>query len=236
MVVVLLERKPLPQSEVLWSRFSSRISLYLMPGIQAKELNIGFIRPMVWESFRCLWQIPSGLSWGVASVWPLYHKGLIGGVLQRWLAFWKVLPSSQRNTRALWETIGFLVTHLTKALLPDCCLAGLPALGIVLLVPNVHLRMLEATVLLGTFNAVDIFWYPSLYLFLDTILSRSSMGNSFNLTTWFLLWLALSTVGLYMDKCAFPSHVQSIEFTTGGLQSSFRNNSRMINGNRMCNF
>jgi hypothetical protein len=27
----------------------------------------------------------------VASVWPLYYKVLIGGVLQRWLSFWKVL-------------------------------------------------------------------------------------------------------------------------------------------------
>jgi hypothetical protein len=33
----------------------------------------------------------------------IYHKGLIGGVLQRWLSFWKVLPSSQRNSGALSE-------------------------------------------------------------------------------------------------------------------------------------
>ena len=32
---------------------------------------------------------------------------------------------------------------------------------------------------------------------------------------------------------AFPNHVQSIELTTGGLQSSCRNISRMINGNMM---
>ncbi|XP_062300437.1 high mobility group nucleosome-binding domain-containing protein 5-like [Scomber scombrus] len=38
-----------------------------------------------------------------ASVWPLYHKGLIGGVLQRWLSFWKVLQSPQRNAGALSE-------------------------------------------------------------------------------------------------------------------------------------
>ena len=31
----------------------------------------------------------------------------------------------------------------------------------------------------------------------------------------------------------FPNHVQSTEFTTGGLQSSCREISRMINGNRM---
>ena len=57
--------------------------------------------------FRCLLANSSGLScafyWGVASVWPLYHKGLIGGVLQRWLSFWKVLPSPQRNSGALSE-------------------------------------------------------------------------------------------------------------------------------------
>ena len=38
---------------------------------------------------------------------------------------------------------------------------------------------------------------------------------------------------IYRQVCAFPNHVQSFEFTTGGLQSSFRNMSRMINGNRM---
>ena len=40
----------------------------------------------------------------------------------------------------------------------------------------------------------------------------------------------LSTVG---QLGAFPNHVQSIEFITGGLQSSCRNISRMINGNMM---
>ena len=38
---------------------------------------------------------------------------------------------------------------------------------------------------------------------------------------------------LYRQVCAFPNHVQSTEFTTGGLQSSWRNISRMINRNRM---
>uniref|UniRef100_A0A8C7I0R7 AVL9 cell migration associated n=1 Tax=Oncorhynchus kisutch TaxID=8019 RepID=A0A8C7I0R7_ONCKI len=41
------------------------------------------------------WQTPSGLS--------LYHKGLIGGVLQRWLSFRKFLPSPERNSGALSE-------------------------------------------------------------------------------------------------------------------------------------
>ncbi len=38
---------------------------------------------------------------------------------------------------------------------------------------------------------------------------------------------------LCRQVCAFPNHVQSTEFTTGGLQSSCRNISRMISGNRM---
>jgi hypothetical protein len=33
--------------------------------------------------------------------------------------------------------------------------------------------------------------------------------------------------------CALSNHVQSIEFTTGVLQSSCRNTLRMMNGNRM---
>ena len=63
----------------------------------------------------------------------------------------------------LWSsvrvTIGFLVTSLTKALLPRLfSLAGRPALGRVLVVPNFfRLRMMEATVFLGTFNAEDFF-------------------------------------------------------------------------------
>jgi hypothetical protein len=48
-------------------------------------------------------------------------------------------------------------------------------------------KMIEATVFLGTFNAADIFSYPSPDLCLDTILSRSSTDNSFELMGWFLL-------------------------------------------------
>uniref|UniRef100_A0A4W5PYA2 Tyrosine-protein kinase n=1 Tax=Hucho hucho TaxID=62062 RepID=A0A4W5PYA2_9TELE len=123
-------------------------------------------------------KLPSGLSCAfhlVASIWPLYHKGLIGGVLQRWLTFWKVLPSPQRNYGALSVTIGFLVNSLTKALLPRLLsLAGRPALGRVFVFPNFfHLRMLEATVYLGTFNAAEMFWYLSPDLCIDTSLSLS---------------------------------------------------------------
>ena len=90
-------------------------------GIQAKEFNLGFIRKenliFSWSEspLGAFWKTPSGLSCAfygdVASVWLLYHKGLIGGVLQRWLSFWKVLPSPKRNSKALFAS-------LTKAHLP----------------------------------------------------------------------------------------------------------------------
>jgi hypothetical protein len=49
-------------------------------------------------------------------------------------------------------------------------------------------------------------------------------------------WIGFCSVNcetLYRQVCAFPNHVQSIEFTTCGRQSSCRNITRMINGNRM---
>ena len=104
-----------------------------------------------------------------------------------------LLEGSPISTEELWSsvkvTIEFLVTSLTKALLPRLLnLAGRPALRRVLVVPNfLHLRMMEVTVFLGTSNAAEMFWYPSPDLCLDTILSLSSKHNSFNLMAWFLL-------------------------------------------------
>ena len=56
-------------------------------------------------------------------------------------------------------TIGFLVTSLINNRFPQLLsLARRTALGRVWVVPIFfHLRMMEATVFLGTFNAVDIF-------------------------------------------------------------------------------
>ena len=63
------------------------------------------------------------------------------------------------------------------------------------------------------FNDAEMFWYPSLALCLDTILSRSSTDNSFDVMSWFLLWHAPVNCGtLYRQVCAFPNHAQSIEF------------------------
>ena len=75
-----------------------------------------------------------------------------------------LLEGSPISTEELWssvrETIGFLVTSLTKALLPQLLiLARRSALGRVVGVSNFfHLKMMEATVFLETFNAADIFW------------------------------------------------------------------------------
>ena len=164
----------------------------------------------------------------MASVWLLYNKGLI---------WWKaadivvLLEGSPISTEELWSsvtvTIGFLVTSLTKALLPRLLsLAGQPALGRVLVVPNFfHLKM-EANVFLWTFKAADTFGYPSPDLCLDTILSRPR-GLVFALSC------TVNCGTLYRQVCAFPNQLQSIEFITDGLLSSCRDISRMIIGNRM---
>ena len=74
-----------------------------------------------------------------------------------------LLEGSPISTEELWSsarvTVGFLGTFLTKALLPQLLsLARRPALGRVLVVLySFHLRMMEATVFLGTFNVADIF-------------------------------------------------------------------------------
>ena len=135
------------------------------------------------------------------------------------------LEGSPISTEELWisvrVTIRFLVTSLTKALLPRLLsLAGQPALGRVLVVPNFfHLKMIEATVFLGNFNAADIFWYPSPDLCLDTILPWSSTNNSFDIMAWFLLWQALSTVGPYIDRSA-PFQIMSNQWKLPHVDSN----------------
>ena len=103
-----------------------------------------------------------------------------------------LLEGSPIFTEDLWSSVS---DHQVLGRLPDqgpspliTQFGWLPALGRVLVVPDFfRLRMMEATVFLGTFNAAEIFWYPSPDLCLDTILSRSSRDNSFDLMAWFLL-------------------------------------------------
>ena len=70
--------------------------------------------------------------------------------------------STEELSSAVRMTTGFLVTCLTKAFLPRLLsLAGRSALERVLVVPNFfHLRMMEATLFLGTFNTADFVLLP----------------------------------------------------------------------------
>ena len=140
------------------------------------------------------------------------------------------LEGSPISTEDLWSsvrvTIGFLVTALLPRLLS---LARRSTLGRVLVVPNFfHLIMMEATVFLGTFNAADSRSVPrhnpvsELY---EQFLQPHGLV--------FALTCTVNCGTLYRHGCAFPNHVPSIEIIRGGLQSSWRNISRMINGNRM---
>ena len=170
---------------------------------------------MVWESFRCLLANSSR----AVMCLPL-RSGFRLATLPYRPAWWSaaemvvLLEGSPLFTEQRWSsvrvTIGFLVTSLTKTLLPRLLsLAGRPTLGRVLVVPNFfHLWMMEATVLIGTFNAADIFLYPSRDLCLDTILSWRSADNSLDFMAWFVLWHALSTVGPYIDRCV-PFQIMS---------------------------
>ena len=184
---------------------------------------------MVWESFRCILANSRGAAMCLLlrsgfRTWPLYHSGLIGGLLQIWLSFWKVLLSPQRNAGALteWPSGSCSPLWLRPFSPESLSLDGRPALGRVLVVLNFfHLRMMEATVLIGTFKAAEFFLYPSPDLFLR----QSCLGGLQTIPLTSCLVCALTctvycTVNcgtLYRQVCAFPNHLQSIEFTTGGL-------------------
>ena len=129
--------------------------------------------------------------------------------------------STEELKSSVRVTIGFLVSPLNKGPFPRLLsLARRPALGRVLVVPNYfNLRMMEATVILGTFNTAKMFCDSSPDLCLDTVLSAlGQFLRSHGLV--FALTCTVNCGTLYRQVCAFPNHVQSIEFTTGGFQSS----------------
>jgi len=80
-------------------------------GIQAKEFNLSVQSENFISHGLRVFQVPFGkLQVGYhvpfTEEWVpsgLYHTGLIGGVLQKWLSFWKVLLSPQSNAGALSE-------------------------------------------------------------------------------------------------------------------------------------
>ncbi len=118
--------------------------------------------------------------------------------------FLQLSPISRMH---LWSSatviFGFFFTSLTKALLPRLLsLAGRSALGRVLVVPNVfHLRIMEATVLLGTLSAAEFF----LVTLARSVPCHNSVSELFRQFLWphdsHLLWHALWAVRSYIDRC-----------------------------------
>ena len=115
-------------------------------------------------------------------------------------------------------TIGF------KARIPQLLsLAGRPALGRVLVIPNFFYSFIR-------WRPLCSWGLSMLHTFFGTLLYRQFLRPH---GLFFALTYTVNCGTVYRPVCAFPNHVQSIECTTGGLQSSYRNNSRMINRNRM---
>ena len=98
---------------------------------------------------------------------------------------------------------GFLVIFLTKVFLALLLsLVRWPARGRVWVVPySFHFLIIELTVLLGTFNILEIVLCPSPDLGLLTILSRSSTDSSLDFMVEFLPCFTLLTVGPHIERC-----------------------------------
>ena len=151
-------------------------------------------------------------------------------MLQRWLSFWKILPFPQKNSRALSE---WPSGSWTKALLPWLLsLARRTALG--RLGYNLNsFKNVGGHCVLG-----DLQCWNVLVPFPSSVPQHNPVSELYGQFLrprglGFALTCTVNCGSLYRQVCAFPNHVQPIEFTTGGLQSSCRNISMMINGNRM---
>ena len=137
---------------------------------------------------------------------------------------WENLPEGQPSPQMSFVRVAivFLVTSLTKALLPRLLsLSRQPALEIVLVVPNFfHLRMMEATVFLSTFNAAEFFLVP----FPRSVARHNSVSELYGQFLrphglLFLLCHALSTVGPYIDRCV-PFQIMSNQFNLPQVDSN----------------
>ena len=174
---------------------------------------------MVWETLGAFWQTTSELScafyWEVASVWALYHKGLIGGLLQRWLSFWKFLPSPQRNSGVLSEwTSGFWLPPWPRPS-PPIAQFGWPVS---------YRKSLGGHCVLGDLQCCRHFSVPFPRSVPQHNPGPELYGQFLRLHgLFFALTWTVNCGTLNRQVCAYPDYVQSIEFTTGGLQSSCRN-------------
>ena len=136
----------------------------MMLRIEAKQFNLGFIRPenlvshSLIESFRCFFanSKQAFMSFTEERL-PSSHSAIKPRSVECCCDGWPAV--SPISTQDLWSlarmSIRYFITSLTMVLLPRVLsLAGHQPLGKVLVVPNFFdLRMMEATVLFGTFNA-----------------------------------------------------------------------------------
>ena len=207
-------------------------------GIQAKEFNLGFFRPEDLVShclsvFRCLlanskWAVMCLFNLGVVSVWPLYRKGLIGGVLQRWFSHLHngTLELCQSDHRVL----GHLPDQGPSPLIAQFgwTTSSRKSLGGPKLLPFKNDR---GHCVLGDLQCCRNILVP----FPRSAPRHNHVSELFGQFLQpglvFALTCTVNCGTLYRQVCAFPNHAQSIEFTTGGLQSSCRNISRMIHLN-----
>jgi hypothetical protein len=122
------------------------------------------------------------------------------------------LELCQSDHRVLGH-LGFLVT-----------LASQPGPGKVLVVPNFfHLRMMEANVFLDLQSCRNV-----LVPFPRSVPRHNPISELYGQflqphSFVFALTCTVNCGTLYRQVCAFPNHTQSIEFTTGGVQSSCTN-------------
>jgi hypothetical protein len=80
--------------------------------------------------------------------------------------------------------------------------------------------MMEVTVFLGTFNAAEVFWYPSPDLCFDTILSQTSTDNSFDLMAWFCSDMHCQLWDLIKDRCV-PFQILSNQLNLPQVESNY---------------
>ena len=129
--------------------------------------------------------------------------------------------------------VGFLVTSLAKALLRRflSLASSKKTLSDSKILP---IRMMEATVFLGTFNATEMLWSPSPDMYLDTILYRSSMHNSFDLMACFFALTCIVNCGTLYTQVWVSFQIMSNQLNLPQVGSNqVVETSRMVNGNRM---
>ena len=139
-------------------------------------------------------------------------------MLQRWLSFWKVLPSPQRKSGALseWPSgLDHLPDQGPSPLIAQFGQAASPGKNI----------FGSKTIPFKNDGGHCVLGDPQYCRSVPRHNPVSELYRQF-LRPHGLVFALTCTVNcwaLYRQVCAFPNYVQSIEFTTGELQSSWRN-------------